>query len=906
MQQNEVRQEEQYADGLGEYSSFYGGPSYNYLAPAKITASTVQELPASGPVSTEQSRQSATTSLQQAISYDLAANVPEIRTEAEGLQVAYEQPNHRPNHGFPATSYAIGPGSTKEAEGPQLAYSQYAASSSPSQHIPENMMDSRHNRHAQIGYAPRSAVPAPLNYGQKQYRGGSYLQQFPQPPTSPTSPISQQHLHPAYRRPIQYHQQHQPPNVPSVPMPLKFQPSNMMPPTPPQSTGARTNEDTLRDSMHSMNMGDTSPVLGKYPTGRPKFPPGTLGRVNTMTSMSSGRSSNTPGSPFDQHHRISVAQPASNIQGILERGPPGISPTEAHAEVLRLLDKADEGSSRKSSGGVLKKGFSLRRPNTTKPANNATHSQEALTSVLENVAEEGSLPMVKAVISLGADPAFRLGKLKKNKHEALTKATAGGHAKVVDYLLTKGASYGEPQKKSIYTPMDRVLLTATYKGHAELCSMLISQHGANPMIEQWPREMEDTQHYWDTNQVRLSKTSVLDGVSHWKNEEQGMSVMRVIMQSSKFDPTAPVSGVFDNKSEMQTAEFGHEPWQTTYQYSALACFVRAGWAEVVEDMLSMKGQPSDYEKEDEVLQYQSKMTRFVSPINALTKDTWEQRPEDALRILRLLLDRNFNPNLVQRTANDLGPRTPLGRALASNASQAVDLLAQSRPELVKEVISFRRAKKETKAQPLAAAIALERLDTARVLLRASAHPRDPAFEMNALQFAAHQGGDTGTHMLAEMLSLAPELTYAALDIAIRRTNADCVRVLLDSISAAASRNQIAALPALWDMLLPVSEDAATRAKYLELIDMVCAWDAGYALPRPQLPAILAAIKRDNYTGMEKMLQLGIVDGESLVLNCKAQPLGEQGLWTLLECAEGTVRSAEWLGLLRGWGAPLYT
>jgi hypothetical protein len=124
--------------------------------------------------------------------------------------------------------------------------------------------------------------------------------------------------------------------------------------------------------------------------------------------------------------------------------------------------------------------------------------------------------------------------------------------------------------------------------------------------------------------------------------------------------------------------------------------------------------------------------------------------------------------------------------------------------------------------------------------------------------------------------------------------------------AAASRNQIAALPAIWDMLLPLSEDAETKSRYLELIDMVFAWDAGYSLPRPQLPAILAAIKKDNYVGMERMLQLGIVDGKSLVLNSKAQPLGEQGLWTVLECSEGTERSAEWLGLLRGWGAPLYT
>ena len=900
MQQNLAQQEEQYADGLGEYTSFYGGPSYNYLPPAKSPSSTIQELPASQP---DHHRKSASSNLQHVISYDLAANVPEFKRDAEGLQLAYQHPNHAPL----VTYGGSGLGYTKEMQGVPQAH-QYQHPSFSCQEAQNDMYSTRH-QHAQMGCSMPSVVPAPLSYGQKQYQADPYLQQFPRPPTSPTSPTWQHDIHPAFRHPVP---QKPLPDLPPAPQPLKFQRPSTLPPTPPQSVGARTNEDVLRDQMQTLNMGDPSSVLGKHASGPQRFPPGTLARIDTTSGRSSNRSSTTPGSPFGQHHRISVTKPNTNMQGMIENGPPELSASEAQAKVLRLLDKADETSSRKSSGGALKKGFSLKRSNTTKPTNNASHSQDALTNVLETLAEEGSLPMVKAVISLGADPSYRsTGKLKKVKHEALAKATAGGHAKVVDYLLLRGATYGEVQKKSTSTPLDRALLTAVYKGHAELASVLISSHGANPMIEQWPREMEETQHYWSEKQVRLSKTSILDGISHWKNEEQGLSVLRVIMQNQKFDPAAPVSGVFDNKSELQSAEFAHRPWNTTYEYSALACFVRAGWADAVEEMLSIKGSPKDYEKEDEVLQYQDKVTRCISPVNALTKDTWEQKPEDALRILRLLIDRGFNVALVQRTANDMGQRTALGRALAANASQAVELIAQHRPELVKEVISFRRNKKETKAQPLAAAIALEKLETARVLLRAGAHPRDPAFDMNALQFAAHQGGETGTAMLAEMLSHAPELTYAALDIAIRRINKDCVRVLLDSISAAASRNEIAALPAVWDMLLPLDLSATpeapdSRTKYLDLIDMISTWDAGSALPRPQLPAILAAIKRDNYVGMEKMLQLGIVDGRSLVLNCKAQPLGEQGLWTVLECAEGSGRSAEWLGLLRGWGAPLFT
>jgi hypothetical protein len=325
-------------------------------------------------------------------------------------------------------------------------------------------------------------------------------------------------------------------------------------------------------------------------------------------------------------------------------------------------------------------------------------------------------------------------------------------------------------------------------------------------------------------------------------------------------------------------------------------------------MLSIKGDPRDYEKEDEVLQYQDKVTRYVSPINALTKETWEKRPEDALRILRLLVDNSFDVCLVQRTATDMGRRTALGRAISADASQGVELILQNKPSLVREEIFFRRNKNEIKALPLAAALSLDTIESGRVLLRAGAHPRDPALEdMNVLQFAAHQVNETGTAMLADMIGLVPELTYDALNFAIKAINKNAVRVLLDTISAAALRSEIAALPPVYDMILHCNPPSVqeTKTQYLELIDMIIRWDAGYALQRPQLPTILSAIRKDNYVGMEKLLKLGVVDGKCLVLNSKAQPAGEKGLWTMLECCEVTTRSSEWLGLLRYYGAPLY-
>jgi ankyrin repeat protein len=843
--------EEHFADGFAEYENFYGGPAFNYLAPAKSASSTTRELPA------EDDQHKHHTS------YDVAANAPEHNNEAEGLQLA-------------------------------SAHSRYSLAP-----VPQGLMVDTRHQSPNTAFSTWPLVPAPLNYVQKAAGADFRSYQFPQTPSSPASQ--------------QGHGQQSPQDVSQPqalqPQPLQFLQKESIPPAPPMSFGSSaSDEDGLSQRMQSMNVTAQYPCTFNLPPKPLRFT-GNLPRMNTAGSISSSHSSSMisspmqglPGSPFNLSQR---GYSISTINSLDNEGPE-MSPSDAQAEVLRRLSSKERKGSAVSS---FKKSFSLKRANTS--AKTATRpSQDALTDVLEEAALEGSLVLVKAVVGMGADPVYRsTSKLKKVKHEALANATLNGRARVVDYLLKEGASYGEGAKKDSFSPTDRALLAAAYKGHADLIGCLIAAHGANPMIEQWPREMYDAQHYWAESQVRLAKTGALDGISKWKNVDQGMAVLKLIMQHPNFDPTALVSGVFDNKSELQSAEFAHRPWQTTYEYSALSCFVRAGWADAVEEMLSIKGDPRDYEKEDEVLQYQDKVTRYVSPINALTKETWEKRPEDALRILRLLIDNGFDVCLVQRIATDMGRRTALGRAISADASQGVELILQNKPSLVREEIFFRRNKNEIKALPLAAALSLDTIESGRVLLRAGAHPRDPALEdMNVLQFAAHQVNETGTAMLADMIGLAPELTYDALNFAIKAINKNAVRVLLDTISAAALRSEIAALPPVYDMILHCNPPSVqeTKTQYLELIDMIIRWDAGYALQRPQLPAILSAIRKDNYVGMEKLLKLGVVDGKCLVLNSKAQPAGEKGLWTMLECCEITTRSSEWLGLLRYYGAPLY-
>lgn len=845
--------ESEFADGLGEYETMYGGGlQWGYTRPSKLASTTIHELDASPELLPSKTPQQSLSKSSNA-SYNLAARVPLDRRHAEGLQVVENAPPRASSLGY-----------TKEL-----------------------ILDERLRR-PPIGFSLSSPSILPAHTSLEQHT----------PQSSPSLPSQAPRLVP------------QVPTNPEMPQPLRLKKKMELPMTPPMSHSG-SSEGGIRDSMASPSLeSQQHPAPLRLPMSPAYLAPKTLARMGTVSSTTSSTVSSvqmrsspltSPRSPFSASH-FSVA---AFTTGAYENEVPDMTSDQAKLEITRRLTDKDTTACRKGSSGLSIMKFSLKRSNTA-GAGNGILSRENLSQVLEDVAQEGKLSLVKAVVSMGADPAERP---KKSRDGALAKATAAGHARVVDFLLRNGAKYGDARLKVRYTPIDFALLSAAYKEHAELVSCLIASHGANPMTEQWPREIEDTQHYWAETQVRLAKSSVLDGISRWKNVVDGMSVLKFVMGNSRFDPSALVSGLFDSKSELQSANYEYRPWQTTYEVSALACFAGAGWADTVEDMLALKGALHDYEKSDDVQQHQGKKTRFVSPINAISRETWQKRPGDALRILHLLADRGFDLSLVQRTQTDVGQRTPLGRAIAADAAQGVELILQHKPMLLREDIFFRRNQREIKALPFVVALAQDRLEVARVLLRFGVHPRDPAIEgMNVLQFAASESSKTATTVLSDMLPMAPELTYEALDVAIRQKNTDNVRVLLGFISTAASQGEITALPLAYDSILLCTEtdkDVETKFSYIGLIDMVHQWDAGQALHRPQLPSILNAIRKDNYAGVEKLMQLGIINGKSMVLNSKARPSGEFAEWTVLECCETTERSSDWLALLRYHGAPLY-
>jgi hypothetical protein len=307
MQQPPVIEEERYSDGFEEYLSFYGGPSYNYHTPGKSAPSTFQNLPPSHPSATNPHRQSAATSLKHAISYDLAANIPEFRKEAEGLQVVHQPPSSR----APARRYPARQDSLKDVEA-HLPQGQPPPPCFTLQYDQDRTVDPRF--HNVQRFSIPTAVPAPLAFARRLPQMETDLQRFPQPPTSPTSSSPQENVHPAFRM---SNSPQQSLAVPVAPQPLKFQRSETLPPSPPHSVGGRSNDDALRDRMGTLNMGDPPPVIGRYALGTLKYPPGMLTRMNTMSSVSSGLSSGAPGSPFQHHERISIVQADSTLPDIL-------------------------------------------------------------------------------------------------------------------------------------------------------------------------------------------------------------------------------------------------------------------------------------------------------------------------------------------------------------------------------------------------------------------------------------------------------------------------------------------------------------------------------------------------------------------------------------------------------------
>ncbi|KAF2133449.1 hypothetical protein P153DRAFT_282607, partial [Dothidotthia symphoricarpi CBS 119687] len=339
-----------------------------------------------------------------------------------------------------------------------------------------------------------------------------------------------------------------------------------------------------------------------------------------------------------------------------------------------------------------------------------SYTLECLADVLEEAAEEGNLPLVEAAIEMGADVQYRSNRtIGKKRHHALEKAAFKGHAPVVDYLLRRGAINNDVLRRVRtkdlrrwkYTHVDLMLLDAIYAGHVELAICLLSAHGAYPETEECSID-----GYSATR-------SVIHGVSEMKSIDRGMRILEVILRNTAFKPSRTT--------------VDYSPDHRYLPHSALSRFVQAGWVDAVEMMLSIEDLTTNY-----------KCGRAVYPLNALSVATWEKRPQDSLRILKLLIDRKFDLNFAQNLPGDGKAETALGRATRAGVAEGVALILQRKPALLKETFTYSQALtfeddndnfKTLSISLLSVAIIDGSTETAKVLLHNGAHPRDAAFQV---------------------------------------------------------------------------------------------------------------------------------------------------------------------------------
>lgn len=451
------------------------------------------------------------------------------------------------------------------------------------------------------------------------------------------------------------------------------------------ATGNGSNTDSLADASESMHIQELRPQKVVVVNSHRAHVP----------SVSHIRKESLP------HTRPTYTHSLSSY--ITEVETPHMSAGDAHAEVLRRLGKADRGPKpirRRGSNESLASliSYSIRRPSISTKADSG-YSLESLAIVLEDAAQEGNLPLVEAVMALGAHPIYRsTNRLKNRRHDALNKATSAGHVHVMEYLLQNGAEYGfdEPPKKDPFNAIDYKLLDVAYAGYGEVAKYLITNHNANPFVEQWPRQYADANRtvYRRVNGFKVYQRSLLDAIAKMGNPdgEYDMSLLQLILDNPSFDPTKICTRIYEDTP--YTGD-GTRMIQSAYHYSVLSTFIRAGWADAVEKMLKHTLDPTAYQTTDDKITKEegqipsTKNDIYIYPTNALSKDTFLYRSADSLRILRLLIKHTFVLDKSQKTADDSAPRTPLSRAILANAADAVRLIVQADLDLVKHESTLR-------------------------------------------------------------------------------------------------------------------------------------------------------------------------------------------------------------------------
>ncbi|KAH7084685.1 hypothetical protein BKA63DRAFT_1075 [Paraphoma chrysanthemicola] len=567
--------------------------------------------------------------------------------------------------------------------------------------------------------------------------------------------------------------------------------------------------------------------------------------------------------PIKDHYRLDVLSrlevaAATDILQRLEST--GLNPTG------KLVDP----ERRSSLVTSLRQAFIKPRPLTSVP----------LLSVLERVASEGNLPLVKATIALAREPIFLPPEQSYNEL-AIKHAARHGHQNVVEYIISRSIDFGLDDSRgwgseSLTTI---ALFEAVRAKQVDLAINLISSRKANVFLPISPPMIEDS----------TAPRTIFGLIARMDYQHETLTLLRAVMAPKYLTQVGQIK--LTDVTSQPNADF-----RLSIQ-EAFFWFVKEGWADALELLLDSpmaKLHISFLMRDDQDVAW------LNFEIRAFGFGAWDSKSNAAmrtLRILRLLVHKSEYLQSGHHSTN----RDILQRALTHSMSQAISLDVPDAINLIVE-IDFALLKKRitengVSRSPLAWAIYKEKFKATEALLRKGACPTDWVDKQhksgNNLQLAVHRtaaGHPVAQQILSHMLAQHSELIYDAICEAIRCIHPLLVTLLLEAVSRKACPDATSFMR-LYEVVLSlrgVSRNEKTLKAYLDMIDTIYNWDTANILPHVQAKAVQRAVKNGNRVGLEKLLKVGVVD--------RAQ------LDEVLEWCMATSQKLEWRSLLRFYGA----
>jgi len=584
-------------------------------------------------------------------------------------------------------------------------------------------------------------------------------------------------------------------------------------------------------------------------------------------------------------------QRASRILSQYFNMPP--EPTESEIDASRQIQlrlEAKQPAQQANGGGKIrtKIGNLLRRSKSRSQLVDRENQNIQLTQVLDDVAGEGNLDLVKTTISMGA-MLSTAAEAERNRSSALQRAVKGGHTAIANLLLQHDVRFPSPSRplpppKSTFrgrsrkkhveeiqtsiSPLDDALISAAEKGHTEMAVCLALSHGANPCANEW------LEGNWEE---KRESRSFIAAVAALKNREQAATILRRLNEGCKLDTTAVA-----HRLQVRLKD-----GKVITQGLTLASYcVRIAWANGLQVLLQ------DAEPGSVPLTSRGKFgdDEWVpSPLSQLKQRAWKSLPDESLDILKLLIDMGVDANESYHSMNG-DTHHPLYHAITGGSEEATIMLLNANRDHLHSTFVIPGNDADLYSC-IGLALRHRQWDIALAVLTAfkSHQPfliparevisSDRSTKTSYLHMAISTAGrkeSPPAPLLDALFRTRPpvEDVCASLHAAFEGRQLDTTRTLLSHYSARAKAlglhstgtdPQLNLLLLLADTRCPVRGEhdserdfVDAQRKYLAIIEAVVAFAKRHGLKMSSSGTILAAIRTSNATLLRLLVELRVL------------------------------------------------